>query len=63
MSRAHFVIVVLAEPSSDSSELRHLFISCRLGMVYRAANVPSNTPRRIPQPIADPNADLGPAVC
>jgi hypothetical protein len=26
------------------------------------ADVPSNTPRRIPHPIAEPNADLGPAV-
>lgn len=39
-------------------------ISCQLlsrhpGMVI---SLPSNTPRRIPQPIADPNADLGPAV-
>lgn len=24
---------------------------------------PSNTPRRIPHPTAEPNADLGPAVC
>jgi len=63
MPRAHFVIVVLAEPSSDSSRLRHLFISCRPGYVNDVADLPSNTPRRIPHPIADPNADLGPAVC
>lgn len=61
--RAHFVIVVLAEPSFGSSRLRHLLISLRPKVESLEADVPSNTPRRIPHPIADPNADLGPAVC
>jgi hypothetical protein len=55
--------VVLAEPSSDSSRLRHLIISLRHETGGHEADVPSNTPRRIPHPIAEPNADLGPAVC
>lgn len=39
-----------------------LFISVQQTFFFNLEDVPSNTPRRMAQPTADPNADLGPAT-
>lgn len=58
-----------AEPSSYSRRHPHLYnpkisysyLSNKL-FFFNLEDVPSNTPRRMAQPTADPNADLGPAT-
>lgn len=59
-----------AEPSSYSRRHLHLYnpkisysyLSNKHFFFFNLEDVPSNTPRRIAQPTADPNADLGPAT-
>lgn len=57
-----------AEPSSYSRRHPHLynpkisFHICPTNFFFNLEDVPSNTPKRMAQPTADPNADLGPAT-